>query len=93
MGLVNNFLFLIIIFLLVGGGTFVGFVVFLGDDSVPFLADEKYNSVTFSNENSALEKADKIGCEGFHTHEQENETIYMACENHADLDPLLEVLN
>ena len=53
---------------------------------VKWLADERYNFVTFSTQDQAEQKADEIGCVGFHTHEQEGETIFMACERHDDLD-------
>ena len=56
---------------------------------VKWLADERYNFVTFATQEEAINKANDIGCTGFHTHEQEGETIFMACEQHSDLDPFV----
>ena len=36
----------------------------------------------FSTIEEALEQAERQGCTGYHTHELEGETVYMACESH-----------
>ena len=38
----------------------------------------------FDNKEDALKHAEEKGCKGFHTHELEGQTVYMACENHDD---------
>ena len=38
----------------------------------------------FDNKEDALKHAEEKGCEGFHTHELEGETVYMACSEHDD---------
>lgn len=52
--------------------------------------DSAYDSVTFCTSGEALAKADEIGCDGFHMHQQDGETIYMSCNQHSDLDPLVQ---
>ncbi len=48
--------------------------------------DSRYDSVTFCTSEEAIAKAAEVGCDGFHTHIQDGETIFMSCENHEDLD-------
>lgn len=38
----------------------------------------------FDNKDDALKHAKEKGCTGFHTHKLEGETVYMACDKHAD---------
>ena len=38
----------------------------------------------FATAEEALAHAESIGCSGFHTHELEGETVYMACSTHSD---------
>ena len=38
----------------------------------------------FSTIAEAEAYAEKIGCSGYHTHDLEGETVYMACESHSD---------
>lgn len=40
----------------------------------------------YDNKEDALKMAEEKGCEGFHTHEVEGVTGYMACESHPDSD-------
>ena len=58
-------------------------------EEVKWLEDERYDFVTFATEGEAVDKANEIGCVGFHTHEQNGQTIFMACEKHSDLDPFV----
>tara|TARA_R100001443_G_scaffold76563_2_gene84001 strand:+ start:4543 stop:6582 length:2040 start_codon:yes stop_codon:yes gene_type:complete len=36
----------------------------------------------FDTKEEALAQAEKMGCEGYHEHEYEGKTVYMACESH-----------
>lgn len=38
----------------------------------------------FDNKEDALKHAEEKGCQGFHTHDLEGETVFMACEKHDD---------
>ena len=38
----------------------------------------------FDTKEEALAQAEKMGCEGYHEHEYEGKTVYMACESHDD---------
>ena len=40
----------------------------------------------FDNKEDALKHAEEKGCEGFHTHDMEGQTGYMACEKHPEND-------
>jgi hypothetical protein len=51
--------------------------------------DSRYDDVTFCSEVEAVLKAGDIGCTGFHTHQQDGQTIYMSCSSHEDLDPIV----
>ena len=71
---------------------FVILILALANNSnveVKFLEDDRYDSVTFATQEEAIEKANEIGCSGFHTHEQNFRIIFMACEKHSDLDPFV----
>ncbi len=76
---------IIVIVLILGIIVFI-FLVSNFTDRTPFLEDRRYDSVTFSSQERAIEKAFKIGCNGLHTHIQEGETIFMSCERHDILD-------
>ena len=39
----------------------------------------------YSTKEEALAKAEELGCSGYHEHEYEGKTEYMACESHDDL--------
>ena len=39
----------------------------------------------YSTKEEALAKAQELGCSGYHEHEYEGKTVYMACESHDDL--------
>lgn len=39
----------------------------------------------YSTKEEALAKAKELGCSGYHEHEYEGKTVYMACESHDDL--------
>ena len=38
----------------------------------------------FTTEEEAQERADEIGCEGIHSHDEDGNTIYMPCKTHTD---------
>ena len=38
----------------------------------------------FDTKEEALAQAEKMGCDGYHEHEYEGKTVYMACESHDD---------
>ena len=38
----------------------------------------------FDNKEDALKHAEEKGCKGFHTHDMEGKTVFMACEKHED---------
>jgi hypothetical protein len=39
----------------------------------------------FSTKEEALAEAEKIGCKGYHEHEYEGNTVYMACDTHEEI--------
>jgi hypothetical protein len=39
----------------------------------------------YSTKEEAIAEAEKLGCSGYHEHEYEGQTVYMACENHDEL--------
>ena len=53
--------------------------------------DSNYNFATFCSADEAIAEAEEIGCEGYHTHKQDGEIIFMSCEKHGDLDQFIEV--
>ena len=54
----------------------------------------------YDTKEEAIAQAEKLGCSGYHEHEYEGKTVYMACENHdqlvnlhkTELDAYLETL-
>jgi HK97 family phage prohead protease len=44
--------------------------------------EEKMGPDVFRDPMAAQERADEIGCEGIHVHEQEGETVFMPCATH-----------
>lgn len=44
--------------------------------------DEVDGKPVFDSPQGALDHAEKIGCEGFHEHDLEGKTVYMACSSH-----------
>ncbi len=69
----------------------IALVLFLNwDESNPcnpvWNSDSRYDAVTFCTSGEAIAKADEIGCDGFHTHQQDGETIFMSCTEHPSLD-------
>lgn len=43
----------------------------------------------FTTEEEAVERAEEIGCVGFHTMDEDGNTIYMPCETHEDYDEIM----
>jgi hypothetical protein len=67
----------------------------LGEDESTVEQDVKFSKVgmidgqpVFSTIEEAEEHAKTKGCEGYHEHELEGETVYMACEGHAEATEL-----
>ncbi len=67
----------------------------LEDDEVTVEQDVKLSKVgmidgqpVFSTIEEAEEHAKTLGCEGYHEHELEGETVYMACEGHSEATEL-----
>jgi len=44
---------------------------------------------TFTTEEEAEERAEEIGCEGIHSHDQDGQTVYMPCKTHREYESLL----
>ena len=47
----------------------------------------------FDNIEDAVEVAKELGCEGYHEHELEGNTVYMPCSDHEILDTLATILD
>lgn len=47
----------------------------------------------FDNVEDAVEVAKELGCEGYHEHELEGNTVYMPCSDHDILDALDTIIN
>jgi hypothetical protein len=47
----------------------------------------------FDNVEDALEVAKELGCDGYHEHELEGNTVYMPCSDHDILDALDTIIN
>ena len=47
----------------------------------------------FDNIEDAVEVAKELGCEGYHEHELEGNTVYMPCSEHDILDALDTIIN
>ena len=67
----------------------------LGEDESTVEQDVKFSKVgmidgqpVFSTTEEAEEHAKTKGCEGYHEHELEGKTVYMACEGHAEATEL-----
>lgn len=56
---------------------------------ISFNQDNNFDVVTFETQECAEKKAEEVGCVGFHTHQQDGEIIFMSCESHADLNPIV----
>ena len=39
----------------------------------------------FDTKEEAIAQAENLGCSGYHEHEYEGKTVYMACETHDEL--------
>ena len=68
----------------------IGFFIYKGTTSSNcnpiWKQDRAYDKVTFCSMKEALDKAEEIGCEGYHIHEQDDNVLFMACNSHTDLD-------
>ena len=61
------------------------------DDKDKKMFDEKRQIApdVFSTEEEARERANEIGCVGFHSHNQDGELIYMPCQSHVEYEELV----
>ncbi len=61
------------------------------DDDKYFDYSEEKREISkdvFTTEEEARERADEIGCDGFHSHRTEDGLIYMPCSSHSDYERL-----
>ena len=61
------------------------------DDDKDFDYSEEKREISkdvFTTEEEARERADEIGCDGFHSHRTEDGLIYMPCASHSDYERL-----
>ena len=53
-----------------------------------YLVNQEIRRDVFTTQEEAEDRAEEIGCEGFHTHDEEGNTIYMPCRTHEEYSRL-----